>query len=311
MSLLAPDFLIVAWLIFWFSKKAFEERERHEAIGQSGGGMFAMNDNAEAWGFFRPLTWPHVLLIIAVFLTAKLLSVGLRWLLQHWAERARPRLRLSILRLIPLARLALGTAAVVVAVPILVEPTLRNVVTLIASIGLALAFALKDYMSSVVAGLASVLENTYQPGDWIEVDGSYGEVKSIDSRALRIVTADDTEVIVPHSKLWTTKISNATSGNRSLLCVADFYLHADHDGAAVTRRLTEVAQSSSYRKPDTEVKVVAQERAWGTHYKLKAYVKESREQFDLITDLTIRGKETLRAMGIRFAQAPYAETKRS
>ena len=35
------------------------------------------------------------------------------------------------------------------------------------------------------------------------------------------------------------------------------------------------------------------------------------EQFDFITDLTIRGKEALRAMGIRFAQAPYAETKRS
>ncbi len=271
--------------------------------------MFTMNQNAEAWGFFRPLTWQHALLILAVFLTAKLLSSGARWLLQHWAERVRPRLRLSILRLIPLARLVFGTAAVLVAVPILVEPTLRNVVALVASVALALAFALKDYASSLVAGLATVLENAYQPGDWIEVDGMYGEVKSIDARAVRIVTADDTEIIVPHSKLWTSKISNATSGNRSLLCVADFYLHADHDGGAVTRRLTDAAQGSPYRKPDTEVKVVAQERPWGTHYKLKAHVKESREQYDFITDLTIRGKEALRAMGIRFAQAPYAETK--
>ena len=269
-----------------------------------------MNENAEAWGFLRPLTWQHVLLVLAVFLAAKLLSGGVRWLLQHWAERVRPRLRLSILRLIPLARLVFGTAAVVVAVPILVEPTLRNVVTLVASVGLALAFALKDYGSSLVAGLATVLENTYQPGDWIEVDGTYGEVKSIDSRAVRIVTADDTEVIVPHSKLWSTRVSNATSGNRSLLCVADFYLHPDHDAAAAQRRLTEVAGGSSYRKADTPVAVIVQEKPWGTHYKLKAYVKESREQFDFITDLTIRGKEALRAMGIRFAQAPYAETKR-
>src|SRR2546425_6971050 len=98
------------------------------------GGMFTMNENAEAWGFLRPLTWQHVLLVLAVFLAAKLLSGGVRWLLQHWAERVRPRLRLSILRLIPLARLVFGTAAVVVAVPILVEPTLRNVVTLVASV---------------------------------------------------------------------------------------------------------------------------------------------------------------------------------
>ena len=270
-----------------------------------------MNDNLEAWGFFRPLTWQHVLLVLAVFLAAKLLSAGLRWLLRHWAERARPRLRLSILRLIPLARLALGTAAIVVAVPILVEPTLSNVVTLVASVGLALAFALKDYASSLVAGLATVLENTYQPGDWIEVDGIYGEVKAINSRAVRIVTADDTEVIVPHSKLWSTRVSNATSGNRSLLCVAEFYLHPDHDAAAAQRRLTDVAAGSPYRKADTPVAVTVQEKPWGTHYRLKAYVKESREQYEFITDLTIRGKEALRAMGIRFAQAPYAETKRS
>jgi len=50
------------------------------------------------------------------------------------------------------------------------------------------------------------------------------------------------------------------------------------------------------------------EKPWGTHYRLKAYVKESREQFEFITDLTIRGKEALRAVGIRFAQATYAET---
>jgi len=48
-----------------------------------------------------------------------------------------------------------------------------------------------------VAGLVTVLENTYQPGDWIEVDGAYGEVKSMAGRAIHLVTADDTEVIIP------------------------------------------------------------------------------------------------------------------
>ena len=273
--------------------------------------MVTPNDGGEAWGFFRPLLWEHVLLVLVVFLVANLLSSGARWLLQQAAERARPRLRLSILRVIPLARLLLGTAAVVIAVPILIEPTLRNVVTLVASVGLALAFALKDYASSVVAGLVTVLENAYQPGDWIEMDGRYGEVKCINARAVRIVTADDTEVIIPHSKLWSSRVSNATSGNRSLLCVTDFYLHAEHDAAAAQRRLSAIAEGSPYRKPDTPVTVFVHEQPWGTHYRLKAYVKESREQFDCITDLTIRGKEALRAMGIRFAQAPFAETRAS
>jgi len=46
--------------------------------------------------------------------------------------------------------------AVAIIVPILVEPTFQNVVALVASLDLALAFALKDYGSSLVAGLVAV-----------------------------------------------------------------------------------------------------------------------------------------------------------
>jgi len=157
----------------------------------------------------------------------------------------------------------------------------------------------------------TVLENTYQPGDWIKVDGTYGEVKSIGLRAMSIVTPDDTEVTIPHLRLWSASIFNASSGNRSLLCVTEFYLHPDHDATATPSRLKEIAEGSPYRKADTPVTVIVQEKPWGTHYRLKAYVKESRDQFLFITDLTLRGKESLRAMGLRFAQAPYAETPRS
>ncbi len=49
------------------------------------------------------------------------------------------------------------------------------------------------------------------------------------------------------------------------------------------------------------------ELPWGTRYGLKAYVCESREQFSMATDLTVRGKERLRSMNVTFAQAVYAE----
>ena len=189
----------------------------------------------------------------------------------------------------------------------MVEPTFEDIVTLVAAVGLTLAFAFKDYVSCLIAGVVTILENTYQPGDWIEVDGTYGEVKAIGTRAVHIVTADDTEVIIPHAKLWSTSVFNASSGAQSLLCVTDFYLHADHDGAAVHEVLAEIAETSTYRKPETPVKVVATETPLGTRYKLKAYVSESREQFAMITDLTIRGKERLRTMGVTFAQALYAK----
>ena len=268
-----------------------------------------MNENVSAWSILRKLFWQDILLVLVVFILARLISFVIRQVIIYLAERLVPRFRLLLMRFLPAARLLVGIGAVTVIVPILVEPTFQNIITLVAGTGLALAFTLKDYGSSLAAGLATVLENTYQPGDWIEVDGTYGEVKSIGARATRIVTPDDTEVIIPHTHFWSANIFNASSGHHSLLCVADFYLHPDHDAALVRKRLEEVAQSSSYRKQESPVTVIVLEKPWGTHYRVKAYVKESREQFLFLTDLTVRGKEVLRSLGIRFAQAAFAEIK--
>ena len=267
-----------------------------------------MNEAGQRLGFLRELTWSHILVVLLVLVSCGLLVLAMRWIVHRAAESAPSRRRLLILRIAPIARLLIWITGLAIIVPLLVEPTFENVVALAATLGLALAFAIKDYVSCLIAGVVTIIENTYQPGDWIEVDGSYGEVKAIGARAVHIVTADDTEVIIPHARLWSTSVFNASGGNQSLLCVTTFYLRANHDGASVRLALSETAETSSYRKPETPVKVVAAETPWGTHYKIKAYVTESREQFDMITDLTIRGKERLRAMGVAFAQAPYAES---
>ena len=52
--------------------------------------------------------------------------------------------------------------------------------------------------------------------------------------------------------------------------------------------------------------VVAAEQPWGTHYRLKAYPIEGRDQFQFVTDLTIRGKAMLRRLGVKSAAASTA-----
>ncbi len=269
-----------------------------------------MNEPAQQLGFLRELSWTHVLLVLAVLVAARLLILAVHWIVRYAAESAPSRRRLVILRLAPIVRLLIWITSIAIVVPILIEPSFENVVALVATVGLALAFALKDYASCMIAGVVTILENTYQPGDWIEVDGAYGEVKAIDIRAVHIVTADDTEVIIPHARIWSASIFNASGGQRSLLCVTNFYLDANHDGAAVRQTLIETGETSSYKKPETSVTVVAAEAPWGTRYKIKAYVIDSRDQFAMITDLTVRGKARLRAAGVTFAQAPYAESGR-
>src|SRR5271168_4844017 len=233
-------------------------------------------------GFLRELTWSHILLVVAILLVCRVLVLAVRRIVRGAAESAPSHRRLLILRIAPLARLLIWIAGIAIIVPVLVEPSFEDVVALVATVGLTLAFAVKDYVSCLIAGVVTILENTYQPGDWIEIDGTYGEVKAIGTRAVHIVTADDTEVIIPHSRLWTTSVFNASGGQRSLLCVTNFYLHADHDGAAVRQALAESGEASSYRKPDSPVKIVAVETPWGTRYKIKAYVNDSRDQFAMM-----------------------------
>lgn len=255
----------------------------------------------------RSLTWQHVVIVLGVLIVARVLIEVVRRVVRQAAESAPSHRRLLILRLAPIAKLLIAVAAIAIIVPVLVEPTFEDVFALVATVVIALAFALKDYASSLAAGVVTILENTYQPGDWIEIDGSYGEVKTIGMRAVHLVTADDDEVIIPHSKVWGSRVSNASRGSHFLTCVANFYLQPDHDGEAVRQALADVAEKSAYRKPGSPVVVGVAEMPWGTRYKVKVTASDSRDQFALVSDLTVRGKERLRGMMVAFAQAPYAE----
>lgn len=265
-------------------------------------------DQLRSWDVLGRLTWDHIVIVLVVLAGARLLTVTIRRAFRHLAERAAPRYRLTILRSGSVLRLAIGLSAILSIIPIVVEPTPRNVLVLLAGIGVAIAFALKEYASSLAAGVVAVLENTYQPGDWVEMGGAYGEVKAVSLRAVRLVTVDDTEIIAPHSWLWSHSVKNATSGSRSLLCVTRFFLHPDHDASAVCQALESLSATSRYRQADSATTIVVTEHPWGTEYKLKAYVSEGREQFAFTTDLTVRGKAALRTLGIRFAWTPVAMT---
>ena len=263
-----------------------------------------MSGEIAAFKILNRLEWSHLTLILGLLIGARVLASVAGWLITHLAERAPGRWRLRILQSRPIVRLLIAIGTVLLIIPVLVEPTFQNLVAVVAGLGLALAFALKDYGSSLVAGLVTIFEGTYQPGDWIKVQDTYGEVRSIGMRAVRIVTPDDTEVVIPHTKIWNHSVYNATSGKQSLLCVADFYLNPHHDAAFVRRALEAVALASSYRLPESKVTVIVSEKPWGTHYYLKAYVKESRDQYLLTTDLTVRGKAMLLAAGIKAANLP-------
>ena len=168
--------------------------------------------------------------------------VGLAWVMILLVERLVPwlakrlpsHLRMYLLPSIPVFRLAILIITFVMIVPMVIQTSLQNLIAILGFTAVALGFAFKDYISSLIAGIVAIYERPYRVGDWVTIDGAYGEVQSLSLRALRLYTPDDTVVNIPHIKIWTTNIFNANDGNRNLLCVAHFYVDPDHDAAEVS-----------------------------------------------------------------------------
>jgi small conductance mechanosensitive channel len=263
-----------------------------------------MNDDAALVQIFRSPDLATGLQIAAIVLGAALAIALAQRLLPWIGNRLHGKRRLHLLALVPAIRLLVIVGAFLLVVPLVVKPSVQNMVALLGTVGLALGFALKDLASSLIAGVLVVGERPYRNGDWIEVDGVYGEVRHIGMRTVQLVTPDDNRVSIPHARLWTQPVSNANDGSPRLQCVADFYLHPQHDAAAVRQLLADVALTSAYLHLGDPITVVVQERPWATHYRLKAYPVDARQQFRFTSDLTVRGKAALMRRGIAFASAP-------
>ena len=253
---------------------------------------------------FNELSQTAVINIILIFVGALLLIALAQKTLSWLANKLSGKYRLYILASVPLLRLLIIIVSIILIVPQVIEPTVTNMVALLGAAGLVLGFGLKDYVSSLIAGIVALYEMPYRPGDWIKVNGSYGEVKKIGMRAVEIVTPDDTTVIIPQLKLWDQLIFNANDGGPYLLCVADFYLNPRHDAMRAKQALHDVALTSPFLQTEKPVTVIVSEKPWATHYRLKAYPIDLRQQFHFITDLTLRGKAVLSRLEMDFAMIP-------
>lgn len=254
----------------------------------------------------QQLTQENLLRIVAIVGSAWLVLMLIQRVLPWIANKFSGHTRLYLLATVPLLRLGLIVLALVMIITSTIEPTLQNVIALLGATGLALGFAFKDYISSLIAGIVTLYEFPYRHGDWITIDNIYGEVQTIGMRTLNIITPDETTVVIPHAKLWNSLLLNANNGTQQLQCVADFYLHPHHDAAMVRQLLADVGATSPFLQIPLPVKVIAQETPWGTHYRLKAYPVDPRDQFDFLTDLTVRGKAALIASGAQLLFSPVS-----
>jgi small-conductance mechanosensitive channel len=256
---------------------------------------------------FSSITSDALLEALAVVLLASVLIMLVQKLIPALAGKLGGKLRLYLLASVPLLRLLIIVLTIVTVVPILVEPSFENMVAIFGALGLALGFAFKDYANSLIAGIVTLYEMPYRPGDWIEVNGRYGEVRSIGTRAAEIVTLDDTVIVIPHSLLWNTLLANGNDGTDNLMCVAELHLDPNHNVVRMQHLFRDVVFTCPLTKTYQPVIVTVSATDDAMRYRLKAYPLEPKEQSRFISDLTARAADVCAREGVRMVSKRVAE----
>ena len=235
--------------------------------------------------------------IFLIIVVALVLTWVLRRVIPWVSGKVPTSARLFVLGMLPILRLVITVAAIALIVPRVVNLTRENVLVIGGALGVALGFGFKDLIAAMVAGVIAIFDKPYRPGDWVRVGEDYGEVQNVGLRAFSMTTPSDDVVTVTHDRVWSMNIVNANDGASTLQCTAEFHVSGEHDEAALRRRLREVALTSPFLNYTKPVKVVGSEEPWGMLYKLRAYPFDARDQFDFITDMTLRGRACVRDSG--------------
>lgn len=98
-----------------------------------------------------------------------------------------------------------------------------NVTSFVAGLGIVgftVGFALKDIAENFVAGILLLLQQPFDIGDAVEVNGYGGTVTSIEIRSTTIRTWDGLLVIIPNAAVYGNPITNYSKINKRRINVA-------------------------------------------------------------------------------------------
>ena len=256
---------------------------------------------------FREITVGRTFRVILAIAIAYVSLVIIRIITTAISERVPRRFRLVIKQSIPILKALVLASTVSYVLNLLIHLTGSNLIALTGTIAVALGFAFKDYISSIIAGIVTLFEGPFRMGDRVQIGEHYGEVIDYGLRGLRLQTPDDNTVTIPHNTAWTDPIANANSGQLEAQVVTDFYFAHETDIDLAVSLLYQAAYSSRYTQLKLPVMVIASEKPWATHLKLKAYPMDARDEFVYKTDLTLRIKKACARHQLRYPQVPAFE----
>ncbi len=230
--------------------------------------------------------------------------------LDQLGERFTDR-RLVLKKVAALSRFVIYLLVVVVISTSVLALESEALLAVAGSIGVAVGFAFKDLLASVIAGVILLIDQPFQVGDRVSFGSYYGEITEIGLRSVRLVTLDDSHVTIPNALFLSEAVASANAGQLDAMVVVPVYIAAAEDYETAQEIVREAALTSAYVYVEKPVVTLVSDEFMGERFvtviRLKAYVFDARYEKAFSSDITRRVKAAFRESGIRGPDLAYRD----
>ena len=248
------------------------------------------------------INWGGMLVSVVVIFVASLLLRIVDKIVQNVGEVFAER-RLMLQKFNAFWRFGVYIITIVVVIFLSFELS-REAMTIIGGgAAVAIGFATKDLVASLVAGMMIIIDRPFQTGDRVSFDGHYGDITSIGLRSVKLQTLDDSTITIPNNMFLNTVTSCGNYGVLDMQVMIDFHIGLDQNAHLASDLIREAAATSRYvYLPKPIVVLVSQvllEQCVALRLRLKIYVLDTQYEKAMETDVTLRVMDAFAINGIR------------
>jgi potassium-dependent mechanosensitive channel len=227
-----------------------------------------------------------LLLIVAIIWAGFLASRFVRFVLD---ADVYPRLRLphGVPYAISTLLHYLILIAVFVAAAVKLGIRMTELTILVSALGVGIGFGLQNIINNFVSGLILLFERPLKVGDSIQVGDAVGVVKQIGIRASVLVTANDSEIIVPNGTLVSERVTNWTLSGSHRIIIIPIQVSRDSDPQKVMDILRHEAERNSDMVKNPRPEVLITSLSPSLNFEVRVWTEKMSQWLKIRSDLTL------------------------